>query len=447
MLARDQRPRRRRQAARGATSSCRPTARRRAAAGSTAASSPTTSTRPRGGSRTGSRARPRPNGAGRGRRTAASSTTARRRTPTAQPWSERKKLVWWDEEQGEVDRATTSPDFDEREAARLPAARRRDGPGRDSRRPPVHHAGRRARLALRPAGPEDGPLPDALRAARVAVRNPLYAQRANPARQRNRAARGPVQPADAGRGYPYVVDHLPPDRAPHGRRHVALGAVPRRAAAGDVRRGASRTSRASAGSSTAAGRRSSTARSAIEARVLVTRPHAPVRRRRPRRAPGRPAVPLGPARADDGRRGERPRAHGARPERAHPGGQGVHVRHPAGAAAARPRSCAQFVATYGGRCGRVSDRAATDGEDAQPRVGFFTDTTVCIGCKACEVACKEWNLLPEDGLELDRAQLRQHRRARREHLAARRVRRAGQAAEARRRDSRDADGAPSRCAG
>jgi formate dehydrogenase iron-sulfur subunit len=29
--------------------------------------------------------------------------------------------------------------------------------------------------------------------------------------------------------------------------------------------------------------------------------------------------------------------------------------------------------------------------------GFFTDTTVCIGCKACEVACKQWNQLPEDG--------------------------------------------------
>jgi len=28
--------------------------------------------------------------------------------------------------------------------------------------------------------------------------------------------------------------------------------------------------------------------------------------------------------------------------------------------------------------------------------GFFTDTTVCIGCKACEVACKEWNNLPAD---------------------------------------------------
>jgi formate dehydrogenase iron-sulfur subunit len=33
-------------------------------------------------------------------------------------------------------------------------------------------------------------------------------------------------------------------------------------------------------------------------------------------------------------------------------------------------------------------------------MGFFTDTSVCIGCKACEVACKEWNHVPEDGLNL-----------------------------------------------
>jgi formate dehydrogenase iron-sulfur subunit len=32
-------------------------------------------------------------------------------------------------------------------------------------------------------------------------------------------------------------------------------------------------------------------------------------------------------------------------------------------------------------------------------MGFFTDTTLCIGCKACEVACKQWNALPADGLE------------------------------------------------
>jgi formate dehydrogenase iron-sulfur subunit len=34
----------------------------------------------------------------------------------------------------------------------------------------------------------------------------------------------------------------------------------------------------------------------------------------------------------------------------------------------------------------------------RPATGFFTDTTICIGCKACEVACKQWNQLPADGL-------------------------------------------------
>ncbi|SHM80549.1 4Fe-4S dicluster domain-containing protein [Actinacidiphila paucisporea] len=43
---------------------------------------------------------------------------------------------------------------------------------------------------------------------------------------------------------------------------------------------------------------------------------------------------------------------------------------------------------------------AGHGADHPERVGFFTDTSVCIGCKACEVACKEWNAVPEDGLEL-----------------------------------------------
>ena len=48
-----------------------------------------------------------------------------------------------------------------------------------------------------------------------------------------------------------------------------------------------------------------------------------------------------------------------------------------------------------------ADPAAAAGHlDHPPRMGFFTDTSVCIGCKACEVACKEWNDVPEDGLRL-----------------------------------------------
>ncbi len=51
--------------------------------------------------------------------------------------------------------------------------------------------------------------------------------------------------------------------------------------------------------------------------------------------------------------------------------------------------------------GSLQDVTAEAGYAAHPpRVGFFTDTSVCIGCKACEVACKEWNLIPDDGFNL-----------------------------------------------
>jgi formate dehydrogenase iron-sulfur subunit len=46
----------------------------------------------------------------------------------------------------------------------------------------------------------------------------------------------------------------------------------------------------------------------------------------------------------------------------------------------------------------TADPAIASGYEAPaPRLGFFTDTSVCIGCKACEVACKEWNHIPDDG--------------------------------------------------
>ncbi|OIJ68392.1 4Fe-4S dicluster domain-containing protein [Streptomyces mangrovisoli] len=59
----------------------------------------------------------------------------------------------------------------------------------------------------------------------------------------------------------------------------------------------------------------------------------------------------------------------------------------------------------------MTDRNLLSGPEPEPardaghpepseRVGFFTDTSVCIGCKACEVACKEWNAIPEDGMAL-----------------------------------------------
>jgi formate dehydrogenase iron-sulfur subunit len=42
---------------------------------------------------------------------------------------------------------------------------------------------------------------------------------------------------------------------------------------------------------------------------------------------------------------------------------------------------------------------------AEP-MGFYTDTTVCIGCKACQVACHQWNDLPAEGMESGRFELK-----------------------------------------
>ncbi len=97
-------------------------------------------------------------------------------------------------------------------------------------------------------------------------------------------------------------------------------------------------------------------------------------------------VRAGPARA-----GRRPSACGA-PRAARAGGAG-----PGRSAGREPAGD-----------GAVSATAAAPTELAVHRVGaqrmgFFTDTTVCIGCKACEVACKQWNDLPADGSQSRRA--------------------------------------------
>jgi formate dehydrogenase iron-sulfur subunit len=46
---------------------------------------------------------------------------------------------------------------------------------------------------------------------------------------------------------------------------------------------------------------------------------------------------------------------------------------------------------------RSTNQAPHDYVERGVPVGFFTDPTLCIGCKACEVACKEWNGVPDDG--------------------------------------------------
>jgi formate dehydrogenase iron-sulfur subunit len=58
------------------------------------------------------------------------------------------------------------------------------------------------------------------------------------------------------------------------------------------------------------------------------------------------------------------------------------------------------VAQFIGMPGTFDPASESGYPDHPPRKGFFTDTSVCIGCKACEVACKEWNAVPADGLRL-----------------------------------------------
>ncbi len=62
---------------------------------------------------------------------------------------------------------------------------------------------------------------------------------------------------------------------------------------------------------------------------------------------------------------------------------------------------ASWRETFGTSLFGPLDPARDAGYDDPPkRKGFFTDTSVCIGCKACEVACKEWNDVPENLFEM-----------------------------------------------
>ncbi|MDX6325015.1 MAG: formate dehydrogenase iron-sulfur subunit [Nocardioidaceae bacterium] len=50
--------------------------------------------------------------------------------------------------------------------------------------------------------------------------------------------------------------------------------------------------------------------------------------------------------------------------------------------------------------GPIDPAVETGYDEPPPRKGFFTDTSICIGCKACEVACKEWNEVPDEGFDM-----------------------------------------------
>ena len=218
--------------------------------------------------------------------------------PDGTPWSERKKLVWWDAAQAGVDRATTSPTSRRRRRPTTSRRRRRGRRSAPGDAPFIMHPDGLGWIWV-PIGLKDGPLPTHYEPLESPVANPLYPGAARPIRRRTRwsaatiATRRRRDPR-----FPLRADDLSPDRASHRRRDVAAR---------------SRISPSCSRSSSPRSRRSwprelgvahggwvtiSTPRGVDRsARARDHRACRPLRRRRPARAPGRPAVSLGLSRA------------------------------------------------------------------------------------------------------------------------------------------------------
>jgi formate dehydrogenase major subunit len=128
--------------------------------------------------------------------------------PDGNPWSERKRLVWWDAEQKKWT-GTDTPDFDE---AKQPDYRPPDGAtGPDAIRgdhPFIMQADGLGWIYA-PQGLVDGPLPTHYEPHESPFRNSLYRQRANPRRQQNKdLPEDPYNPVADEPGsdlYPFVV--------------------------------------------------------------------------------------------------------------------------------------------------------------------------------------------------------------------------------------------------
>ena len=179
--------------------------------------------------------------------------------PDGKPWSERKRLVWWDEQQGRWV-GDDVPDFVVDRAPHARPAPDVGGPdalaGDD---PFVMQADGKGWL-FAPKGMVDGPLPTHYEPQESPVREPAVSAAAEP-RANRVPAQGQSQRAECRRPrrrrLPVRVHHLPAHRAPHRRRDEPLAAVPIRATAGDVLRGLPGTRRRTRTRDRTGGRRSS----------------------------------------------------------------------------------------------------------------------------------------------------------------------------------------------
>jgi formate dehydrogenase major subunit len=127
--------------------------------------------------------------------------------PDGQPWSERKRYVWWDDEVGEWTGVDT-PDFSK--TKRPDYAPPDDASGPDAIRgdePFIMQADGKSWLYA-PSGLKDGPLPTHYEPHESPFRNQLYTQQSNPARQTFTHPLNPYQPSDGEPGadvFPYVL--------------------------------------------------------------------------------------------------------------------------------------------------------------------------------------------------------------------------------------------------
>jgi formate dehydrogenase major subunit len=127
--------------------------------------------------------------------------------PDGRPWSERKRYVWWDAEEGEWTgedvpdfTSTQPPDYVPPEGAEAEKALRGDEPF-------IMQADGRGWLFV-PSGLTDGPLPTHYEPHESPIRNPLYTQQASPAREQFPRRENPYNPSDGQRGadvFPYVM--------------------------------------------------------------------------------------------------------------------------------------------------------------------------------------------------------------------------------------------------
>jgi len=119
------------------------------------------------------------------------------------PWSERKKLVWWDEEKGQWTGYDT-PDFKvDKEPSYTPPKDAKGVEALTGREPFIVHPDGLGWLFV-PAGLVDGPLPVHYEPQETPFENPLYTQQQNPLRQRFDREENLYNP-DASDVFPYVI--------------------------------------------------------------------------------------------------------------------------------------------------------------------------------------------------------------------------------------------------